>query len=66
MKKGKSYETTTFLNSINEILLENGHVAVELGNVSDTYLIVFTAKQNFKELEIKAKKINIEVREWKK
>lgn len=65
LKKTSKYETTDFINRVNDILIEKDYIALTLGGVSDTYLVAFTQEQDYMELEIKAKKIKVEVRQWK-
>jgi len=65
LKKTEDYdEAEKLLNSINNILLENDYTIVNFSDGSDTFLLGFTTKKDYQQLEKYAKKINIEIKKW--
>lgn len=64
ISKPKKYETTDFLKTLNELVTKTEYSMIVLGNVSDTYLITFTKKENFNEIKKKAEILKFELNEW--
>lgn len=64
ISKPKKYETTDFLKTLNELVKKTEYKMIVLGDVSDTYLITFTKKEDFSEIKKKAEKLKFELNEW--
>lgn len=62
--KPKKYDTTNFIGELNEIIRKTEYKMIILGEESDTFLITFTEKENFKEINEKAEKLNLKLNEW--
>jgi hypothetical protein len=64
MNRADGYETSSFLNDMVTILSEHNYQTFILGEISDTYLLVYVKSDNIQELKALANKINLTIRQW--